>query len=317
MTIRYTCTDCGSVLKIKDEKAGTQAKCPKCKTEFVVPTPDEPEDDGIEVESSPEEAPIDLVDMPIELTPEVSASEDFDPLSALNAPGSAGSSTKRSSFTGAGGAPSDRKPSVAELMKDFEASKKKDREKKPAAEVSRPSSAATAAETSGTAADALSRAYQQKRDSSSSPSMSAKDAKASEERALLVDFIKTRALPAIVVIGALVYGYNWWMNREEYNGPPLFAVSGQILREGTPVGGVRISFDRLVSGPTELRTLASGMSDKDGNFTLSVSASLQGAPAGEYRVGMLSNDGIPIAPPEGEIKLTVTEEGPNDFKINL
>lgn len=37
MTIRYTCTECGSVLKIKDEKAGTDGHCPKCKTAFKVP----------------------------------------------------------------------------------------------------------------------------------------------------------------------------------------------------------------------------------------------------------------------------------------
>ena len=37
MTIRVTCDQCGSVLKIKDELAGTDGKCPKCKTRFVVP----------------------------------------------------------------------------------------------------------------------------------------------------------------------------------------------------------------------------------------------------------------------------------------
>lgn len=39
MTIRFTCSECSSVLKIKDELAGTSAKCPKCKTKFVVPEP--------------------------------------------------------------------------------------------------------------------------------------------------------------------------------------------------------------------------------------------------------------------------------------
>lgn len=39
MTIRFTCDECGSVLKIKDELAGTKGKCPKCKTAFVVPQP--------------------------------------------------------------------------------------------------------------------------------------------------------------------------------------------------------------------------------------------------------------------------------------
>lgn len=38
MTIRYTCEECGSVLNIKDEKAGTQGRCPKCKAEFLIPT---------------------------------------------------------------------------------------------------------------------------------------------------------------------------------------------------------------------------------------------------------------------------------------
>ncbi len=40
MTIRFTCDECGSVLKIKDELAGTDGKCPKCKKKFVVPQPD-------------------------------------------------------------------------------------------------------------------------------------------------------------------------------------------------------------------------------------------------------------------------------------
>lgn len=38
MTIRYKCEECGSVLNIKDEKAGTQGRCPKCKAEFLVPS---------------------------------------------------------------------------------------------------------------------------------------------------------------------------------------------------------------------------------------------------------------------------------------
>jgi hypothetical protein len=37
MSIRVQCEKCGSVLKIKEELAGTQGKCPKCKSPFVVP----------------------------------------------------------------------------------------------------------------------------------------------------------------------------------------------------------------------------------------------------------------------------------------
>ena len=46
MTIRYTCTGCESVLKIKDEKAGSKGKCPKCKLEFLVPNPEEADDEA-------------------------------------------------------------------------------------------------------------------------------------------------------------------------------------------------------------------------------------------------------------------------------
>ncbi|MBS0206556.1 MAG: hypothetical protein JSS49_27010 [Planctomycetes bacterium] len=54
MTIRFTCAGCGSLLKIKDDLAGTDAKCPKCKTEFVVPDPeDQASDDSVEVLAAP------------------------------------------------------------------------------------------------------------------------------------------------------------------------------------------------------------------------------------------------------------------------
>ena len=44
MTIRFTCSECASVLKIKNELAGTSGRCPKCKTKFVVPTEDSEND---------------------------------------------------------------------------------------------------------------------------------------------------------------------------------------------------------------------------------------------------------------------------------
>lgn len=77
MTIRFTCSECGSVLKIKDELAGTPAKCPKCKTKFVVPevsseaaTSDESHTDHAEL-SHPESAEHDHQ----EQTPEPAAKE--------------------------------------------------------------------------------------------------------------------------------------------------------------------------------------------------------------------------------------------------
>src|SRR5262245_47309282 len=49
MTIRYTCEECGAVLNIKDELAGTQGHCPRCQVEFTVPSPE----DGAAVAKKP------------------------------------------------------------------------------------------------------------------------------------------------------------------------------------------------------------------------------------------------------------------------
>ncbi len=77
MTIRFTCTGCGSVLKIKDEKAGTEGHCPKCKAAFRVP----------ELETPPEEleAPPALTSNPAEPTLSLSGSEAVDETSSGDA----------------------------------------------------------------------------------------------------------------------------------------------------------------------------------------------------------------------------------------
>jgi len=73
MTIRYTCAECGVAMKIKDELAGKNGKCPQCKTAFVVPSPEVPEDERL-----PGDEPLDegwddddedeFLDMPLEVT---------------------------------------------------------------------------------------------------------------------------------------------------------------------------------------------------------------------------------------------------------
>lgn len=315
MTIRYTCTGCASVLKIKDEKAGTKGKCPKCKLEFLVPNPElENDESEIEAASQTDDDLEESVDMPIELTPDVSEPDDFDPMAVLG--GTSGKGAKKSGLANPPGPlTADRKPSVAELMKDFEATRKKNRDDKSAPEVSRPT-AASAVETSGSAASALTRAYEKKRESASAPSVSAKEAKSAEEQQLLVDFIKRRALPGVAAILVVLYGWYWWMNKETYEGPPLFEVAGQVLRSGQPVQGVQIFFEpvRSMAGEDN-RPLAMAFSGPDGNYRVMYSASFPGAAAGQYRIGLRDETGIPVALPE-EMVITVQENDSNNFKIS-
>ncbi len=205
MTIRYTCIGCESVLKIKDDKAGTKARCPKCRLEFVVPPPDN--DDAevshfeatLEVAAGSESARIESAD---------STADDFDPMAILGGTagpdaGSAGSGTARLSSE-------PRKFSVAEIMRDFETGKKKVRKAGP--DNARPVVSAATSETTGTAAEALSRAYQQKmkRDPTASSSKSLKDIRSAEQRELLVDFFKKKVAPGLLILGLCIFAYFWW-----------------------------------------------------------------------------------------------------------
>lgn len=325
MTIRFTCPGCESVLKIKDEKAGTDAKCPKCKRPFVVPQPDE--DDGIEIESPPSDpapvaavvAPVDLpidlpVDLPLDLTPEVAQTENFDPADVLN-------SGRPAARPGAPLAPApqavtpDRRPSIAELMKDFESTKKKDKSRKSS---ETPKTAPSAAETTSSAADVLARTYQQKRDAAAAPpTLSKTDARAAEQRAVAIDFIKNRLLPGLAVFFVLAYGWSWYINREIYDGPPLFEVSGVVTKSGQPLAGVRVEFGPDTAGSEEQVLQASAITDDQGRFRLSAFAGQYGAPAGNYVVGLSDKSGVPLQVPEDDVRKAVTADGPNEFEFKL
>lgn len=82
MTIRYKCERCGSVLKIKEELAGTDGKCPKCKRKFIVPSAQAADEEGVDHESPSAE------DEPAAVSPAKAVSsgqgeEEFDPMAVL------------------------------------------------------------------------------------------------------------------------------------------------------------------------------------------------------------------------------------------
>lgn len=317
MTIRYTCPGCQSVLKIRDEKAGTDAKCPKCKQAFVVPEPSA--DDGIEIEDPAADSPAaDMpVDMPFELTPEVTSPspEPFDAGSFLT---SASPPTPARTSTTPAPASTGRKPSVAELMKDFESSKKsKDRDKgRKTGDTARPGS--PSAETTGSAADALARAYQQKRDTASAPpTLSKDDARAAEVRAAATAFLKSRFLPGLAAVFVIGYAWYWYINREIYDGPPLYEVTGTVIQEGKPLAGVYVEFGPANTEPSAAALAATGITDEQGRFRLKAFDSQYGAPAGPYTVGLINSAGIPISLPENLINQTVTADAKNDIQLSF
>lgn len=328
MTIRYVCTTCSSVLKIKEEKAGTEGKCPKCKSVFTIPSPDADDDPAISLDDessdsadtpAPDFGGADDVDVPIDLTPEVRSDDNFDPMDVLSSSGPVPTTGRSSSGAypvapaGAGSTSGAPKPSIAELMKDFEAGKKKDKEKK--AEAPKAASPSPA-QTTGSAADALSRAYQQKRDTNTAPK-TVKNEREEEERRLRNEFMK-RASVVLAGIAVFVVFFMMWMNREAYTGPPLYDVTGKITRRGAAVPGLTVLLVPVENGITqeEPRNTARGTTDLDGNFIMMYTGSFAGAPLGNYRLQINDLSGMPMPIPDEHSEKLVTEDK-NEIVIDL
>lgn len=344
MTIRYTCTTCSSVLKIKDEKAGTEGKCPKCKSVFTIPLPEAeaaddeqpislddehsaPEDDELTSPAASTSAPadephsgldhdpaLDDVDVPIDLTPEV-RSDDFDPMDVLNSAGSSRGGSRAPSGAmpvapASASASAEKKPSVAELMKDFEAGKKNKKAAEP------PKSAAPSpAQTTGTAADALSRAYQQKRDPGTAHK-SPKNEREEEEKLLRNEWMK-RAGISLLGAAVLIYALFTWLGQEVYTGPPLYDVYGKVTRRGQPVPGLTVLLVPVPNGAdVEERATSRGITDLDGNFTMMYTGSFAGAPLGSHKLQINDLSGMPMMIPDEHTDKVVTDEK-NEFIIDL
>lgn len=397
MTIRYTCPECGVVMKIKDEKAGSNAKCPKCKTAFVVPSMEEAWDGELEFESPqdddgtrgpadngdeplpppeprarkprksideriaalyeneakikegqgeneagdadgedaverialPDDDDDDEVaaadsaaddgydpddedpDMPLELTPAAPSAEPFDPSSR-----SGGRAGRRSSSA----SDEERRASVADLMKDFDSSRRKE---KKTAETVAPAPVSTMA-TSGTAAEALSRAYQQKRENASNPRP--KPVKENLERELFIAYLK-KNVPYVLLALVLSYGLYKVVNRRVYTGPPLAPVYGQLTRVGEPLAGYQVRLVPVQSAAEQEstgrgnsppgRSTASGITDEEGYFTMMYSIEDAGASIGDSTLEIMDASGIGIhVPPEYE-QQTVPPEGIDSLRIDL
>ena len=82
----------------------------------------------------------------------------------------------------------------------------------------------------------------------------------------------------IVILGGAVAGCSGTISA-----PKTTPVKGSVLYRGKPAAGVRVTFHpQFRSGAVQFTP--SGLTDKDGVFTLSTAAAGDGAPVGEYVV---------------------------------
>lgn len=309
MTIRYECEECQSVLKIRNELAGTEGKCPKCKAMFTVPTSTE------SAASKPDAAVADEpdpVDMPREVTPE----PDFSSLQTEPDP--------QQTAAAATASEAELKPSIAELMREHEEKKKKkksrtDKERKTLKD------AALAAEamTAGTAADALTRNYDQKRQQAGeAPPMTREERREAENRAAMLAYVKRIAPIAVGLLVCVWLFISWWLADPI---PELGYVSGVITKNGSPVANLEVLFapydDPLKPSPeidkeeAQLRISSTGLTNENGEYVLMYNPDYEGAVLGDHKVTI--SDGAFVFSLEMSEQVKTVVDGDNKFDFNL
>ena len=317
MTIRYICSECHAALKIRDEKAGQEGKCPGCGAAFAIPAPSRVVTSGADTDADNEDD--DLVDMPLEITPdvdlpsEVSASDDFDPMNVLN---TAPPPTKPSHQKN-----DERQPSVAELMRDHQTAKKKEATARARRQEKKVNALLVDVQPAGSAADAITRSYEKKRARApEAPPMSREERRAAESRAAFRRATLQGAVGLAVVV-VLTGGVYAWITGDGRT--DLVDVTGRITIMNKTLANVRIQFAPVTEPgappPTEGTSLAPSYArtNQNGEFTLLFNAETRGAVVGNHLVTIDDPNGIPILS-EGQRHLEkVTADDDNHFDINL
>lgn len=317
MTIRYTCSECGSVLKIKDELAGTPGKCPKCKTKFTVPEPGHGEDEA--AASAEQKAPAKAkAEKPTASAP--AGGDDFDVDSFL--------------MEGGPVAPKEESKTPSGPPKDSRGRRRivptnEDDELHPEA-----SSAAAAAQAamgggaaSANAKDLLTQTAENSRVRASSMP--------EEESGPRFDFSTVRAqlmqsapmiVGAIVGIAVLYFGMAYMMSNPRKL-PDLANVSGSVTLNGKPMKNMYVMLTPVKKSAEyngrEIRlTTAMGLTDDEGYYEAKYFDDVEGVPIGKVRLWLQPlnpEDQMKIPPqyvsPSNDIR-EVREAG-NEGKFNL
>jgi len=306
MTIRYECDECGSVLKIKDDRAGTDGKCPKCKKKFIVPEPNEPSPEDAEApapkkkkpasaatkDKAPAQKPAEKpqpAEKPEAEKKPAENEDDFD-LDAFLMEDGPVKAKEPEPKAGAGGGrktPSGRKRVVPTMDDDAP------QDMSPAA-ASAASAASAAMGASANAKDLLGQTAEASRIKASSIP--------EDDRGPAIDYSMFRAqlmqaLPyavGVVVAVGLLYWLMSSMLATKVDVPPLAHVSGTVTLDGKPMTDYIVNLTPVFNtfktdGGDEIKVAtASGVTDENGYFELIYIEGYPGAPIGKGRIWLSS-----------------------------
>ncbi len=350
MTIRYKCDACGSKLNIKNELSGTEGKCPKCKTPFVVPSPEpEPGQPSVTMLAPPPSAPPSLTtESPApkprltareKLTPKAASNpsagdDDFDPVAFLMDDEPRAQSKRASAALS-----DDELPMDLELeLRDDEPPRSKRNRRRVEIDSDADMGVGSAAESAGAmlsgrgssanaARDLLTRTVEESRARSSRvPSEEPKEPSAFKEVAVELG---TRGLPVLLVIlliGWFLYSLSTSaLSGSEY--PELGDVSGVVTLDGQPLAGAIVVFrptknEFPINEGRSIRVRSSkGMTDTEGRYFLAYDEDVAGAVVGEHVVQISKREGgvevVPILYSGIPTETRKVEAGSQDFNFEL
>jgi hypothetical protein len=325
MTIRFTCAQCGSVLKIKDELAGTDGHCPKCKTAFVVPEPssDEPLDkSGLLSGKSAKTAESAAEPSRSQKTSGKprkgsSANEPFDPADFLMEEDS--ERPRRS-------APSQAYDEESDDDDDAPPPKKAGGQK-PAgtAGKSTASTPDSSVNASSHAKEMMLKAMEESR--AHAGDMPVEDKPPGFDYSGMFREVIVKGGGALLIGGVLCYGMYLVFDRmmsSRLKIPPLGNVTGTITLDGKPLPGAMIYFAPLepaIAGSKKERARTSyGIADENGNYKLIYIDSTEGAAIGKCRVwlDLVTAEKGQVIPPEYSAgTMMVREVKPGSQKIPI
>lgn len=341
MTIRYTCQNCGSKLNIKEELAGTEGKCPKCKTVFQVPAPAaeksaNPSPPAAEAPTdAPRAAPPAKAKMPARPGGKSAPPDaDFDPVEFLMQDDAAAGARKATPLS------DDEIPAALELeVSDDDPPRRRGRPRRrvnlDAEEDMSYGSASVSAgamlsggASAGAARDLLTRTVEESR--ARAATLGEEQDREPSAALMIARELLIRGLPGLLGIAILAYGFYLFVNSLVGGGielPDLGKVSGTITLDGKPLAGATILFNPIesefaISETRSIQTRSStGVTDEDGRYELIYMEGVPGAVVGEHRVSISKLDGARELAPSAygpySVERRTVEAGSNTIDFPL
>ncbi len=287
MTIRYQCVECDASMKIKDEKAGTRAHCPKCKVEFVVPAAggDEP----TEVASPAPQPKVAKTEAEIE-----------DELQAiLMGDGPAKGATSRRKAI----------DSDTYLTGDTDDAPTKTGFSDSDTGFSSPTEPATPAPRARTTAEISASLMKNSAEPTmkktgkpfgegSGDKVSAQAKAAAEARVYYAKQLGIGSLVVVVVCYGMYSMMSGMMGGTKH--PPLARVSGTVTLDGKPLPGATVLFQPIIQTPGASTRVAgsAAVTDKNGHFDLQYLEGIYGAALGKHSIQIRATNeaGVEMVP---------------------